>query len=350
MTPQDIQRIDPKGMNRWIRDFHLQVAEAVRIGKQAVVEIKARGIRNIVLTGLGGSAIGGDLLRSFVSEEIGIPFIVNRHYFLPEFVGKKSLVIVSSYSGNTEETIAAHKDAIKRKSKVLCITTGGITAALGKKFKQPTIKIPPGLSPRAALGYSFFPLLIALAKIGLIRPKDRDIKETIQLLARKSLQFSDIESPENAPLALAERLKGKLPIIYSTTEHLDAVNIRWRGQIAENAKQFAFGNLLPEMNHNELVGWNVLKDLMKQMHVIFLRDKGTYKRVEIRERITKQIVSQYAAQTTEVVSEGTSLLARMFSLIHFGDWVSLYLAILNNQDPEPVEVINFLKSELSKVS
>lgn len=349
MTQEEIKRLDPAGMHQRILDFPGQIEDAVLIGKAAKVKLNVKGVKNIVVTGLGGSAIGGDLLRSYVADEVAVPFLVNRHYFLPAFVGKDSLVIVSSYSGNTEETIAAHKDATKRKARVVCISTGGETEKLAKKYKQPWIQIPPGLSPRAALGYSFFPLLVVFSKLGLVRTKEKDIKETVALLRSKGSVFGNGESPENAPRRLAEQLKGRLPIIYSASEHLDAVNLRWRGQMAENAKQLAFGHVLPEMNHNELVGWRVLTDLMKQMHVVFLKDKGTHPRVAVREGITKQIVAQYTTNTTEVWSEGTSLLARMFYLIHFGDWTSLYLAILNNEDPTPVKVIDYLKSELAKV-
>ncbi len=349
MTLDDIKKIDPKGMHTWIADFSKQAEDAVHIGKEATVKLNPKGIRSIVLTGLGGSAIGGDLLRSYLADEMQMPFFVNRHYLLPEFVGKDTLVIVSSYSGNTEETISAHRDATKRRAKVLCISTGGETAAMAEKFKQPWIHIPPGLSPRAALGYSFFPLLVMFSRLRLIPSKERDMKETIQLLRTKSVLYADPESPENAPLKLAERLKGMLPVVYAPAEHLDAVSLRWRGQFAENSKQLSSNHVLPEMNHNELVGWKVLPDLMKKMHAIFLKDSGTHKRVAVREEITKQVVSQYAGGVTEVTSEGKSLLARIFSLIHFGDWVSLYLAILNNEDPEPVKVINYLKSELAKI-
>jgi len=349
MTLDDIKRTDPKGMYTWIADFPKQIEEAVRIGEEVKIKLNVKGVQNIVLTGLGGSAIGGDLLRSYLANELRVPLTVNRYYSLPAFVGKNTLVIVSSYSGNTEETISAHKDAIKRKARVLCISTGGETARMAKKFKQPWIQIPPGISPRAALGYSFFPLLVVFGKLRFITPKDKDIKETIQLLKNKSVLYSNPESPENIPLKLAERIKGKLPIIYSPAEYLDTVNLRWRGQMAENAKQLSSGNVLPEMNHNELVGWKVLAELMKEMHVIFFQDIGTHKRVAIREGITKQIVSQYAGGVTEVVSDGKALLARLFSLIYIGDWMSLYLAILNNVDPEPVAVIDYLKNELSKV-
>jgi glucose/mannose-6-phosphate isomerase len=349
MTLEDVKRSDPSGMYEWIRDFFKQVENGVRIGKSAQVKLNVRGIRNIVLTGLGGSAIGGDLLRSYLADELSLPFVINRHYSLPDFVGRDSLVVVSSYSGNTEETIAAHLDATKRKAKILCISTGGETEKLARKFGQPWIQIPSGYSPRAALGYSFFPLLAIFSKLGFVKSKAKDIQETIRLLESKSVAFCDPTSAENGPLRLAERLKGRLPVVYSSSDHLDAVNLRWRGQIAENAKQLAFGHVLPEMNHNELVGWRVLTDLMKSMHVIFLRDKATHTRVAVREDITKKIVSQYTSNISEVWSEGKSLLARMFSLIHFGDWTSFYLAVLNGEDPTPVTVIDYLKGELAKV-
>lgn len=349
MTLDEIRRLDPKGMYRWIFDFPQQIEEAVRIGKTAQIKLNVKSIQNIVLTGLGGSAIGGDLLRSYLAEELSIPFIVNRHYELPAFVGPKTLVLVSSYSGNTEETIAAHKDATKRKAKVLCISTGGQTQKLAAKYKQPWIQIPAGLSPRAALGYSFFPLLIALARLGIIKSKEKEIRETIALLKAKAPLYGNPESPDNLPLTIAKACFGKLPFIYSPTEHLDTVNLRWRGQIAENSKQLSHGYVLPEMNHNELVGWKCVPELMKQITVIFLKDKDTHPRVAIREQITKEIVSQYANAVFEIHSEGKSLLARIFSLVYFGDWVSLYLAILNGVDPEPVEVINYLKTELAKV-
>lgn len=349
MTKDDIQRRDPKGMYAWMRDFPFQVEDAVRIGSTAPVKLPVKGVQNIVLTGLGGSAIGGDLLRSYLVNDLAVPFVINRHYLLPRFVTSKSLVVVSSYSGNTEETISAHRDAVKRKAKVLCISTNGETERLAQKYRHPLITIPGGLSPRAALGYSFFPLLVILGRLGLIKPKTKEIKETIELLTRRAPILADPASESNGAYRLAQQLRGKLPIVYSPNEHFDSVNIRWRGQLAENAKQLSFGNVLPEMNHNELVGWKVQKDLMKEMEVIFLRDKGTHKRVAIREDITRQIVSGYASNVTEVWSEGTSLLTRMFSLIQFGDWVSLYLAVLNDEDPTPVDVIDYLKGELAKV-
>lgn len=349
ITESTIRQYDNFDMRKVLVEFPLQVLDAIRIGKASSISYKGSSIRNIVVSGLGGSAIGGDLLRSYLAEELKIPFIVSRHYFLSEFVDSKSLVIISSYSGNTEETIASHKDAVSRGAKVLCITSNGEIERLAKEYKQLIIKIPAGLPPRAALGYSFFPLLVTLSKMKLITSRDKDIEETVSLLKKKAKTYGSLSTTRNAALALARELYNKIPIVYSAAERFDIVNLRWRGQIAENSKVLAFGHVIPEMNHNELVGWKVLKRHMKQMVVILLRDRQEHPRVKIRMAITKDIIQKYAAKVIEVQSEGRSLLARTFSLIYLGDWVSYYLAILNRVDPTPVKVIDYLKNELSKV-
>ena len=232
---------------------------------------------------------------------------------------------------------------------MLCISSGGETQRLAGKFRQPLITIPKGLPPRAALGYSFFPLLLALVKLKFIRAREKDIGETMSALGRQSRRYNSLDPKRNPALQLAQRLYGKVPIIYSPADRYDAVNLRWRGQLEENAKVLAYGNVLPEMNHNELVGWKVLRRLMSEMAVIFLRDRSDHKRVVLRMNLTKGIVSEFASSATEAWSEGKSGLARMFSLIYLGDWVSFYVAMLNGIDPTPVKVIDYLKWELSKV-
>lgn len=349
MTIEHIRAADPSSMYNLIKTFPQQVREAIAIGNSATVRINTRSIENIVMCGMGGSAISGDLLRSYLADELRVPFIVNRSYSLPKFVGPKSLVIISSYSGNTEETQACHKEAIKRGAKILAITSGGFVAKLAQQKKQPCIMVPGGPSPRAALGYSFFPLLIALAKLKFIKNKDKEIRETLAILESKASEYSDPNLATNQALLLAQQLQGRIGVVYSATERLDAVNTRWRGQIAENGKSLMWGHVLPEMNHNELVGWKSLRDQMKEMHVIFLRDKDDHKRVQHRLDITKQIISEYTQRITERWSEGKAPLARMFSLIHFGDWVSFYLAVLHEADPMPVAVIDHLKQELSQL-
>jgi len=349
MTREELSVVDRSNMYDLIRAFPSQVQEAVAIGNAATLKMQTRGIDRIILCGLGGSAIGGDLLRSYLAGELSIPFFVNRNYTLPGFVGPGTLVIISSYSGNTEETNTAHREALKRKAALLCISSDGMTEKLARSKKSPVIKVPGGLPPRAALGYSFFPLLIAIARLGLIKKKSRDINETIAMLEQKAVEYSNPDPETNKAFQLAQQLRGRLGVIYSSTERFDAVNTRWRGQVAENGKSLVFGHVLPEMNHNELVGWKVLKEQMREIQVIFLRDREDHKRIQVRMDITRGIIAQYTPHVTEVWSEGTSLLSRMFSLIYLGDWVSYYLAILHGEDPTPVKVIDHLKQELEKI-
>ncbi len=333
-----------------IRNFPQQVEEAVRIGTASKIKFPISKISNIVVSGLGGSAIGGDLLRSYLADEIAVPIAVSRNYSLPEYVDERSLVIVSSYSGNTEETISSHRDAAKRRAKVLCITSGGLVKEFAAKKKQPVIHIPGGLPPRAALGYSFFPTLIVLSKLGFFKSKKKDIDETLAMLKAKAAVYGDPASQNNSALKVAQALHGKLPVVYSSVDRFDAVNVRWRGQISENAKTLAYGHVFPELNHNEIVGWEMLQESLKNIHVVVLRDGGDNPRIQLRMNVTEDIIRAFADGITEVRSEGKSVLTRMFSLLYLGDWTSFYLAMLNGVDPTPVKKIDFLKNELAKAS
>lgn len=340
---------DPRGMRDLILNFPKQAEEAVAIGRAASVRINAKKVRAIVVSGLGGSAIGGDLLRAYLSGTCRVPVFVNRHYRFPAFVGPDTLVIVSSYSGNTEETVASYREAVRRKAQVLCITSGGAVLRMAKRYRHPVIVIPGGLPPRAALGYSFFPMLLAVSRLGFVKDQTKAVNETLALLRTLAAEYADHDAPGNAALALARTLHGRLPLIYSGPERFDTVNVRWRGQITENAKTLAFGHVFPELNHNEIVGWEVLQGLMKQMHVVMLRDEEDHPRVQLRMEVTKGIIAPMAAGVTEVRSRGRSLLARMFSLLVLADWLSFYLAMLNGVDPTPVKKIDFLKEALAKV-
>jgi glucose/mannose-6-phosphate isomerase len=349
MTFEEIFAVDSSNMYALLRSFPQQVEDAMRIGQNSSVRLSTRGIDQIVLCGLGGSAIGGDLLKSYLADELTVPFIVNRHYALPKFVGKATLVIISSYSGNTEETTAAYKEAVKRRARILCISSGGTVSRMAAKHRHPLIRIPGGLPPRAALGYSFFPLLTILGRLGLIRNKKKEMKEALELLRMKADLYGIPDPGSNKALQLAGSLQGRIGVVYSSTERFDAVNTRWRGQMAENGKSLVFGHVLPEMNHNELVGWKALTGPMREMQVMFLRDKNDHPRVQARMEITKKVLAEHTDRITEIWSEGTSLLARIFSLVFLGDWASYYLAILHRIDPTPVMVIDHLKNELGKV-
>lgn len=347
MKETTISLYDRSDMRELLAGFPHQVQDAVRIGREAtLVPLKGKPSA-VVVSGLGGSAIGGDLLRSYLSDQLEVPFLINRHYTLPRFVGPSTLVVISSYSGGTEETLASYHEAMKRKAQVICFSSGGEIAALARKNRQTLVTLPKGYPPRAALGYSFFPMLLALARYRVIPSQDAAVRETVALLKKLSVRYR-LTGQKNAALELARQLYNKVPVIYSSTERTDAVNLRWRGQIAENAKTLAFGNVFPEMNHNELVGWKVLRRAMEEMAVVYLHDREDHPRVTLRMDVARGIIGEFAARIIDVKSEGKSRLARTFSLIHLGDWTSFYLAMLNGVDPTPVHVIDYLKRRLEK--
>lgn len=346
-----IARYDKSEMIKTLEAFPDQVRDAKEIGQAFNLPDSYRNqYRNVVCTGLGGSAIGADMARSYLADEIKIPMIVNRNYTLPAFVGENSLVIVSSYSGNTEETISAYRDARSKKARIMVITSGGELQKFAKDDGYPYLVIPKGFQPRCALGYSFFPLLILLSKAGLIKDKAKDIDSainTMEALRNKKLG-NDIAEKKNPAKQIARELYMKFPVIYASQDHMDVVATRWRGQIAENSKTIGSSHVFPELTHNEIVGWKHPKRLLKKLVAVILRDAGDHARIAKRMDIAKKIIASEKAKVVEVHSVGGDLLARTFSLVYMGDFVSFYLAVLNTEDPTPVERIKFLKEELAK--
>jgi glucose/mannose-6-phosphate isomerase len=354
MTLESLRTHDPSDMYSAILNFPRYAREGVELGRGAQPLSKSKA-RKILILGMGGSAIGGDLFRSYIqgfADNGGIDIHVYRSY-TPPAVDSKTTVIASSYSGNTEETLSGY-DAVSGAGQMLVMTTGGKLADLAKRNRNKTITLPAGLQPRAAMAYSFFPILELLAvKSELFGAEvreatERGIEETIALLGKLAKKYSAGPTGSNPAFALAEKINGKIPVIYSGSDKLDTVNIRWRGQIQENAKYLAFGNLLPEMNHNEINGWSHPKGLVGEFLPIFLRDRDDHERIAARIDITKRIIAKSTGAMQEVRSQGDSLLARLFSLIYLGDWVSYYLAVLNGTDPSPVPVIENLKKQLAK--
>ena len=346
------ERVDRSNMRKLIHNFSVQMKEAEQFGLALQLHSQlGKGVSKIVFSGLGGSAIGADFIRSYLAYEFPIPLFVNRHYRLPAFVDQTALLVASSYSGDTEETLSSVKEGMKRGARILAITSGGELARLAETHSFPLIRIPGGISPRAALGYSVIPLLVALSKIGFkcaYRPEE--LQEAVQVVRSLSESQYGTAVPQEQNLAkqLAALCFGKYPIIYAGADYFDVVALRWRGQIEENAKSLASHHVLPEMNHNELVGWEHPKELLKEAVVFFLKDESDHARVRIRMNLTQSVIAQHAGEVAELSSQGKSLLARMFSLTHLGDWVSFYLAVLYQVDPTPVEVIQRLKSELAK--
>jgi len=349
LTESQVKAIDKKGMLNHLLSFPDQLEYAQQIGERTEINISTTDFNNIVLAGMGGSAIGGDLLRSYLAEELRIPFFVNRNYRLPAYVNKHTLVIASSYSGNTEETLSCFEQACTSGAQVICVTSGGKLEELTRKRKLTLLHLPSGLPPRAALGYLMVPVLVTLSRIGLIGDKSDDLRESVQLLRAKMEEYHPSREA-NPAKTLSQMLYKRLPLIYACGDHLEAVALRWKGQLCENSKTLAFQNVFPELNHNEVVGWGQLKDIEKRIQVVYLKDKDDHERNRLRMRITREIVERYSNPIIEVSSEGESLLARIFSLIYLGDFISLYLSVLNKVDPTPVENIDYLKKRLSKIS
>ena len=346
-----IKKHDHSGMASVIAAFPDQCREAVKIGLHAKIPASYKTkYRNIVCAGMGGSAIGADLARSYIADESLTPFFVNRNYTLPAFVSKDTLVIASSYSGNTEETIAAFRDAIGKGARIIVITTGGKLRDLALKRSIPVIQIPSGIQPRAAIGYSFFTLILTLSRLGIIGNKTAEIAEAIKCMADlgKASLYPDVFGTKNIAKNIAKSIYLKIPVIYSNADHMDAVCMRWRGQLAENAKTIASSGLFPEMVHNEIVGWEHPAKALKDLVVIMLRDRDDNIRVAKKMDIVRREIAGLGVKVVEVKSRGKGLLARMFSLVYIGDYVSLYLAALNGCDPTPVDRIVRLKREMER--
>ena len=308
--------------------------------------LESEAFHSIVLAGMGGSAISGDLLKSLTISDIQIPFIVQRNYSLPRFVNRKSLVICSSYSGNTEETLSAFDSAVEAGSHVISITTGGQLASRSAANKIPVINLPEGLPPRAALGYSFSVLASVFTRLGIGEDSDDEIvKAAGNLRARNDLY--DISNADNPAIALAQKLMNRIPLIYAGTDSLDAVGARFKGQLCENSKALAFFNQIPEFNHNEIVGLSELDDAGKGFVAIFLRDIEDNNRVLLRFDILKEYLENKGIEVIDLKTEQAPAFSRVFLLIQLIDFCSYYLALMRGFDPYAIEAINYLKGKLS---
>lgn len=342
-------QIDPQDMFGAIYRFADQIQEAIGIGEQINLQNDYSACENIIVAGMGGSAIGGDVVKTIVNQELKIPFYVNRNYTLPHWVNEKTLVICSSYSGNTEESLSAYEDALKKGAMICGISTGGQLSEKIKSKGFDLITIPGGLQPRAALAYSFVPMLYLLKKIGLISNSlINDLSNSIISLENKR-DVSSVGDASNPIFKMAKDIYGMIPIIYGITDTTGVVALRWKGQLCENSKMLAYHNEIPEMNHNEIVGWGNNPDLLSELSVIWLRDKNDNERVRARQDITKTLLNDINIMQHEVSAEGENNVERLLDLINYGDWLSYWCAILHNTDPSPVEKINKLKKALEEI-
>lgn len=327
-------------MEELIVQFTQQLRESHSIANAyKFIAPKNTKFSNVILTGLGGSGIGGSIVQNYVFDKIKVPFVVNKDYFLPAFVGKDSLVIVSSYSGNTEETVSAMETAIKAKATIVCITSGGKVAEIAKKKKIDCILVPSGMPPRSCIGYSMLQSIRTFEHFGLIKNVLlKDIPAAIELLDK------DEKDIRKKAKAIASKLIGKLPVIYSAAD-FEGMAIRFRQQLNENSKILTWHHAIPEMNHNELVGW---KDKDPNKVVVILRNENDYERVQMRMEINKKVFKEYTPNIIEIYSKGSSYFERIFYFIHLTDYISIELAKLRNVDASEVKVIDYLKGSLAK--
>lgn len=343
-----MRQISPGGMLQWCMDFPRFCREAVSLARKLSVEYV--GIHRVIVAGMGGSAIGGEYLKQMFidSSEFTVPVEICRDYFLPAYADEKTLVFVVSYSGETEEVLNAFVDALKKNCMVVCISSGGTVTRFAEKLKLPHIAVPSGLAPRAAFPYLFLPLPVIMQRLNVAPNINPEIKEAIQILEAIKKEVSPQKPLEdNSAKKLACELLETVPVIYGFRFY-SAVAQRFKQQLNENSKVPCRWDVFPELNHNEIMGWEASRRLTSRFSVVILRDGD--EPVEIRERIeaTKELICGKAEKILELWGKGAGRLAKMLSTTYVGDFVSVYLAILRGVDPTPVKTIASLKEKMKK--
>ncbi len=346
---ESIKKLDAGDMLGFIENFPEQIEEAISIAQGT--EVTPFKPRQIVIAGVGGSAIGGDILASWLFKRIDIPIFVNRAYKLPSFTGEKTLLFAVSYSGNTEETLSLFDDAIKNKCKIIAITSGGRLAERCREEGVQLISIPPGKPPRASVAYLFMPIVVILKKLGIYEA-DSEVQVALEILKelRKHV-VPEIPTVENKAKQIALQLQGENPIIYGLAI-FNAVARRWQTQLNENSKMLSWHGSFPEINHNEIEAWGQ-DESAKRFTAVLLRDDFRLdSRLQKRVGLTRDsILKKRAKKVIEVVAKGgeeKDYLARMLYSMYLGDFVSIYLAILNGLDPSPVSTIEGFKRDLAQ--
>jgi glucose/mannose-6-phosphate isomerase len=346
---EKITRVDKANMLDGLARFPEQIKESLAIA-EATERFNFIKIDNVIIVGMGASAISGDIMASLFRDKLDVPIVVNREYDLPKWVNKDTLVICISYSGNTDETISSFKIAYQKKCKIICISTGGKLQDLAEKRKVPFVKIPAGIQPRAATAYLLFPSIIFLKKIGLLKTViDADIEETIAV-TQDFVAMNNKAVPEenNQAKQLAKKIFNTIPQIYGWGIYTPIAK-RWRHQLNENSKVIARTDVVPECNHNDIVGWSANPEISKQFSCVLIRDKDE----EIIDMTTRfsfmhDLFRNTAGNIVEVSPKGKSQLAKMMYLMCLGDFTSCYLAVLRGIDPSPVDIITELKKRLAE--
>jgi len=321
--------------------FTAQLEEAVEIGTNATISAHTHGINKIYISGMGGSGIGANFTAEFVRGESAVPIVIGKGYVTPAFIDKHTLVICSSYSGNTEETLQSFEAVRHSGAKIVCITSGGTLAQHAVDMDLDIVKLPTGWpAPRACLGFSLVAQLFVLYKLHIISDHFiNHLKATISLLNEEQ------EDIKNKALKIAQMIGPRFPIIYATDE-LEPVAVRLRQQFNENSKILAMHHVIPEMNHNELVGWGGHNH---DKAVVLLRQNEDLVRNAIRIDICKEIWRNSAGVLIEVYAHGSDKISRSLYLVHLIDYITCYASDLNGADSMEIRVIDYLKDALSKV-
>jgi len=342
----EIRKIDKSNMLAFCVDAAKHYGEAARLAR--TLSISYPKPQTIVVAGMGGSAISGELLKDWTRDKITVPIEVNREYSLPAYADKNTLALITSYSGETEESLSAFLDATKRKCMTICISSGGALQEFAEKLGVPHLRVPAGMAPRATLPYLFMPLLIVLEKVGLVSDVAPEISATIKALKKVSAANAP-ETPlkDNFSKSLASSICGTVPVIYGFGVYR-AVAQRFKTQFNENSKLPAKWEVFSELDHNEIVGWEDSGKLTKNFSAILIRDKAEPAEVRSRIETTKTLMQPAVSNTFEVWVQGESQLAKMLSTICIGDFTSVYLAILRKIDPTPVKTIDLLKKQMKQ--
>lgn len=347
ITIDKIRLVDPQGLWDKLCTFDEQLRDAVLETEDVVLKIDKNIIRDVVITGMGGAIIGGELIRAMSLETGHLPVHVNKSYSLPSFVNDKTLVIAISQSGNTEETLSAFEEAGARGAQRVIITTGGKLLEIAVSQNIPVIELPKSRITRAALAYSFTALWRVFQHLEIFQPRNGELNEAADFLEEQIEILSGLE--ENIAIEMAADLKSTLPIIYSGDGLMAPVALRWKTQFHENAKMLAYCSHIPEMNHNEVEGWELTAHLMGKLSVIMLHDEADHFRVRHRMDVTAQIIEPHAFTFKRVNSVGDNTLQRVLFMCLLGDFISFYLAILSEVDPLPIEKIELLKRRLNEM-
>jgi glucose/mannose-6-phosphate isomerase len=342
-------QIDTQDMIGQINTLPDQLADAWELG-QSLPLPGFTGIRHVLIAGMGGSAIGADLLASYAHPRCSVPIMVLRDYHLPAWAnGPGTLVIASSHSGNTEETLSALGQARARGCRVLVITTGGKLAEITVGQGQPVWKFHHTGQPRAAVGYSFGLLLAAMTRLGLLPDPSLDLKDAVDAM-RSQKESLKPETPVrfNPAKRMAGQLMGRSVAVFAA-DFLVPVARRWKSQLAELAKAWGQFEEIPEANHNSLAGLDYPESVLMQTFALFLTAPSNHPRNQLRLEYTRQIMMTQAVNTDVIEAKGSNPMAHMWTLLHFGDYTAYYLAMAYGEDPTPVEAIEMLKSELRNI-